>query len=193
MDSAKESVIESLDLRAGGGGDVECPDGAHGHPPNIDTLLCAGRDGCTRNVAGLKAKVALLALAVPDREAVPVESRHLAISVAGGRDQERAHAAHVQCLGRAGPDTGRVVPVGLLQPQAGAVELGVPACANLYGQAGGDEVLIQRPAGRVDRCGVLQRTAGLGLDVGVPELRCGLGSFLDVARLAGEGEVADTV
>lgn len=95
MDSAKESVIESLDLRAGGGGDVECPDGAHGHPPNIDTLLCAGRDGCTRNVAGLKAKVALLALAVPDREAVPVESRHLAISVAGGRDQQRAHPSGV--------------------------------------------------------------------------------------------------
>ncbi len=192
MDSAKESVIESLDLRAGGG-DVECPAGAHGHPPTIDTLLCAGRDRCTCNVSGLKAKVALDPLAVPNGKAVRVETRHLAISVAGGRDQQRAHAAHVQRLGRAGPDAGGIVPVGLLQPQAGTVELRAPAGADLHGQAGGDEVLIHSPAGRVDRCSVLQWAAGLRLDVRVAELLGGLRAFLDVARLAREREVGDAV
>lgn len=192
MDGLKEPIVEPLD-GAVSGRDVEAPAGAYGHAPDIDALLRAGCDDGAHHIAGLEALHHPRPLRAGAREAKGVHPAHLAYAVAHRPNQQRTYAAHAQRLGRAGADASRIVPVGLRQPQAGAVELRAPASADLDRQAGGHQPPIERPTCLVDRRGVLEWAAGLCLDVGVTKLRSGLRAFPGITRFTRQGEVMDTV
>jgi hypothetical protein len=64
-------------LSPGFGTDIERATGPHQHAPDMGTCSRSLRNDRAHHVAGLKAKVRFLAVAMPNRKAVLVGSTHL--------------------------------------------------------------------------------------------------------------------
>src|SRR5215472_8357700 len=94
---------------------------------------------------------------------------------------------------RAGAYVGRIQPMRFGKLAQSAIPFGTSTRADFDGQVSGFESSVQRPAGRVDGCRILERKLSLGLHLWMAECLSRHRAFFAVARLASQRKIADSV
>lgn len=151
---------------AAAGLDVEAARGSHGHTSEMDAGLLAGGHGRHHHVAGTEAPDRLLARQITADAAASVQARALIAATARALDRERRPAPAGDRINS--PDAGGIQRMGLRNTKNVPVPFRAPARSGFNRQSGGLQRTEQRPAGRIDGSGILERALELGLNLCQP-------------------------